>query len=358
MVLKAFSPVKVGRHQLEHRIVLAPLTRFRSTTEAIPTDLQVDYYEQRASPGGLLVTEATFISPLAGSYRHAPGIYTKEQIEQWKKVTAAIHKKGAVIFLQLWHLGRTSRKNVVSASAIPMPSVGKPNPTPRALGTQEVKDLVQVYRQAAINAIEAGFDGVEIHNANGYLLDQFVNSGSNKRTDEYGGSIEKRCRFSLEVVDAIIDAIGEDRTAIRFSPNGRVQGMQDDTPVETWSYLISQLQKNHPDMSYIHLIEERSDFNAEGLVNTVDTLGPYRKIWKGPLITAGGFSNAVEHAVSLAERTGDLIAFGRAFIANPDLPERIRNQFSFNKYNRNTFYTHDAIGYTDYPFYGEKGSHL
>jgi 2,4-dienoyl-CoA reductase-like NADH-dependent reductase (Old Yellow Enzyme family) len=226
------------------------------------------------------------------------------------------------------------------------------------LETQEIKDLVQTYRQAAINAIEAGFDGVEIHNANGYLLDQFVNSGSNKRTDEYGGSIENRCRFSLEVVDAITKAIGEDRTAIRFSPNGGIQGMQDDAPVETWSYLISQLQKSHPNMSYIHLIEARSDFNVDGMVNTVDTLGPYREIWKGPLITAGGFSNAVEHAIALAEKTGDLISFGRAFIANPDLPERIRNQYAFNKYNRKTFYTHDAIGYTDYSFHGEKSSHL
>jgi 2,4-dienoyl-CoA reductase-like NADH-dependent reductase (Old Yellow Enzyme family) len=356
MAPKAFLPIKVGRNQLEHRIVLAPLTRFRATTEAVPTDLLVDYYQQRASPGGLLVSEATFISPLAGSYRQAPGIYTKEQIEQWKKVTTAVHNKGGVIFLQLWHLGRASRKHVVSASAIPMPGAG--NITPRALEVQEIKDLVQTYRQAALNAIEAGFDGVEIHNANGYLLDQFVNSGSNKRMDVYGGSIENRCRFSLEVVDAITEAIGEDRTAIRFSPNGGVQGMQDDTPVETWSYLISQLQKNHPNMSYIHLIEARSDFNVDGMVNTVDTLGPYREIWKGPLITAGGFSNAVEHAVALAERTGNLISFGRAFIANPDLPERIRNQFTFNKYNRKTFYTHDAIGYTDYPFYGEKNSHL
>ncbi|KAI8647390.1 hypothetical protein BD408DRAFT_378724 [Parasitella parasitica] len=366
---KAFEPIKIGRHQLQHRIVLAPLTRFRATLEqAVPTDLLVDYYSQRATPGGLLITEATFISRLAGGYRQAPGIYNQEQIDAWKKVTTAVHEKGAVIFLQLWHLGRAgssnlnpNRESIVSASAIPIPGTkpnGKPYETPRPLETLEVKELVQTYRQAALNAIEAGFDGIEIHNANGYLLDQFVNSSTNKRTDEYGGSTENRGRLTLEIVDSIVAAIGADRTAIRFSPNGSVQGMKDEDPVKTWGYLTTQLQKNHPSLAYLHFIEARSDFAVDGKVNTVDTLDHYRQLWEGPFITAGGFSTAIKHSVELAEKTGNLIAFGRAFIANPDLPERIKNEYNLNNYNRKTFYTHDAIGYTDYPFYDEKNSKL
>ncbi|CAO3637759.1 unnamed protein product [Mucor hiemalis] len=365
---KLFSPIKIGRHELQHRVVLAPLTRFRATLEATPTQLLVDYYSQRATPGGLLITEATFISPYSGCYRQAPGIYTQDHINEWKKVTSAVHEKGGIIYLQLWHLGRVGPASLnpkkapsVAPSAIPVPGNkpnGKPFETPRALETHEVKELVTTYRQAAINAMEAGFDGVEIHNANGYLLDQFVNSSSNKRTDEYGGSIQGRCKLSLEIVDAITEAIGADRTAIRFSPAGGIQGMQDDTPVETWSYLTSEIHKKHPDMAYLHFIEARSDFRSDSRVNTVDTLAPYREIWKGPFITAGGFSTALEHGVQLGERTGNLIAFGRAFIANPDLPERIRNQFGLNKYNRDTFYTHTEVGYTDYPFHGKDSSRL
>lgn len=365
---KLFSPIKIGRHELQHRVVLAPLTRFRATLEAVPTELLVDYYTQRASPGGLLVTEATFISRMAGGYRQAPGIYTQHQIEEWKKVTSAVHEKGAVIYLQLWHIGRAgssvlnpNNEPIVAPSAIPIPGKkmnGKSYEVPRALETEEVKELVRTYRQAALNAIEAGFDGIEVHNANGYLLDQFLNSSTNKRTDEYGGSIENRCRFSLEVLEAIVDAIGADRTAVRFSPAGGVQGMMDESPLKTWGYLTSEIQRKHPELAYLHFIEARSDFQSDKRVNTVDTLSPYREIWKGPFITAGGFSTALEHAVTLAENTGNLIAFGRAFIANPDLPERIRNQFKLNPYQRKTFYTHDAVGYTDYPVYAEKSSHL
>lgn len=357
---KLFEPIKIGRHNLQHRVVLAPLTRFRATLEAVPTDLLVEYYKQRATPGGLLITEATFISRLAGGYRRAPGIYSKEQIEGWKKVTSAVHDKGGIIFLQLWHIGRTGSTSlnpngepIVSASDVPMPGKkpsGAPYETPKPLEIHEIKELVQTYKLAALNAIEAGFDGVEIHNANGYLLDQFLNTSSNKRTDEYGGSAENRARFTLEVVDAIVDAIGPERTAIRFSPDGKIQGMQDDNPLETWGYVTSRLQEKHPNLAYLHFIEARSSFYNDE-VNIIDTLDPYRRLWKGPFITAGGFSNAISHSVNVAQRTGNLIAYGRAFIANPDLPNRIRKQLPLNKYNRATFYTHDATGYIDYPFY-------
>ncbi|OBZ88429.1 12-oxophytodienoate reductase 1 [Choanephora cucurbitarum] len=340
------APVKVGRYQLNHRVVLAPLTRFRATTEA-----------------GLLITEATFINRLAGGFPQAPGIYNQEQIDGWKKVTEAVHKKGGVIFLQLWHVGRTGSKylnpnleQVVSASEIAVRGKhydGRDTEVPRALTVEEIGLLVQDYRQAALNAIEAGFDGVEVHSANGHLVDQFINSSSNKRTDQYGGSIENRTRFALEIVDAIAGAIGADRTAIRFSPGSEIQDVHDDTPVETWGYLISQIQQNHPDFAYLHLVEPRGDAFGN-TTNSDDSLEPYRKIWKGPLVVASGFSTNIPHAIDLAEKTGNLVAFGRAFIANPDLPERIRNGWELNEYDRSTFYTNEAKGYTDYPFYKSK----
>lgn len=359
-----FSSIKIGPNSLQHRVVLAPLTRFRSEeSTSVPSDLQAEYYKQRASEGGLLITEATFISRLAGSYPQAPGVYSKEQIEGWKKVTSGVHEKNGFIYLQLWHAGRTASKlfnpnqeQVVSASDIPIKGInitGEEYEVPHALEINEIKAIIEEFRQGALNSIEAGFDGVEIHGANGYLIDQFINTSSNKRTDIYGGSIENRARFALEVVDAVVDAIGAERTAIRFSPGTTFQDMYDDTVVETWSYLTSQLQKRHPNLSYLHFAEARSEVHTGNAVNDADTLEPYRQIWKGPFISASGFSNSTQNAIDLAEKTGNLIAFGRAFIANPDLPERLRKNQKLNHYDRSTFYTHDFIGYTDYPFYDE-----
>lgn len=359
-----FSPIKTGNNLLKHRVVLAPLTRFRATAEAVPTDLQVEYYKQRASEGGLLITEATFIHRMAGAYPHAPGIYTKEQIEGWKKVTAAVHAKGAFIRLQLWHTGRAASKDdnpngeqIVSASAIAIEgknNYGKDYELPRALTIPEIKEIEGWYHQAALNAMEAGFDGVEIHGANGYLLDQFLNSNSNQRTDEYGGSLENRARFTLEVLETVVDAVGPERAAIRFSPGEVFQDMFDENVVETWSYVTSEIQKKHPNLGYLHFIQARAAVHTSDKSEAPpDTLEPYRQIWKGPLVAASGFSTATEHAIELAERTGNLIAFGRMFIANPDLPERLRKGLPLNKYNRNTFYRQDALGYTDYPFYDE-----
>ncbi|KAG2195662.1 hypothetical protein INT47_002901 [Mucor saturninus] len=356
-----FSPIKVGNTLLQHRVVLAPLTRFRATVEAVPTDLMVEHYKQRATEGGLLITEATFIDRLAGGYKQAPGIYTQEQIEAWKKVTSTVHEKKGSIFLQLWHIGRAGSKylnpngeQIVSASAIAIGGktlLGTDYEEPRSLEIEEIHAIVEQYRQAALNAIEAGFDGVEIHSANGYLLDQFINTSSNKRTDIYGGSIQNRTRFSLEVLDAVVEAIGAERVAIRFSPGGVFQDMQDESVVDTWSYLTTEIQKKHADLAYLHFIEARANIHSDTAVCVVDTLAPYRQIWKGPFITASGFSNAPQLAMDMAEKTGDLIAFGRAFIANPDLVQRLQNGWELNKYDRSTFYNHDAVGYTDYPFY-------
>ncbi|KAI8372988.1 uncharacterized protein BYT42DRAFT_578789 [Radiomyces spectabilis] len=356
-----FTPLKLGRHTLQHRVVLAPLTRFRSDEKAVVRPFVTEYYAQRATPGGLLVTEATFISPTAGSYPNAPGIYTQEQIAKWKEVTQAVHDKGGVIYLQLWHIGRASHSKFspngeqpVSASAIAIQGKnlwGDQQQVPRALEILDIKALVQDYRQAALNAVEAGFDGVEIHAANGYLLDQFINTSSNKRSDIYGGSIENRARFALEVVDAIADAIGPDRTAIRLSPWSGFQDMQDDTPYETWGYIVSQLQAHQPELAYVHFVEPRIDFRSEALPDTTDSLDPFRQIWKGPFISAGGYTIDPKLAFERSDKSGDLIAFGRAFIANPDIVERLRNGWPLNRYNRKTFYTPGAEGYTDYPVY-------
>lgn len=348
-----FSPVKIGNTTLQHRVVLAPLTRNRNTLDHVPNDLVKEYYEQRSSEGGLLITEATLISPLAGGYPQAPGIWNKEQIEAWKNVTDTVHEKKGVIYCQLWHAGRTSfnflspnREQPVSASAIRIkgsPFAGIEYQIPHALTIPEIKSVIEDFRQAAINAIEAGFDGIELHGANGYLIDQFIRTSANKRTDIYGGSIENRARFALEVVDAVADAIGAERTAIRFSPGNPYQDMEDETPVETFSYLTSELQKRHPNLAFLHFMQSRLD---------EDSLVPYRNIWKGPFIS-NGYSNAEETAINLAEKTGDLIAFGRSFISNPDLPERLRNGWELNPYDRFSFYTHEPEGYTDYPFYNK-----
>ncbi|CAO3620021.1 unnamed protein product [Cunninghamella blakesleeana] len=362
-----FTPLSIGLNHLNHRVVLSPLTRMRSDKQGAPTDLVAKYYEQRATEGGLLITEATGISPYAGNYPSAPSIYSEEQIKGWKKVTDAVHKKGGLISLQILHLGRASNSTLlpnqekpVSASAIAISGndlSGQPHETPRALTVDEIHTIAQDYAKAAKNAIYAGFDFVEIHGANGFLIDQFINSSSNKRTDQYGGSIENRSRFALEVVDAVVDAIGEEKTAIRFSPWSEYQDMEDDTPIETWSYLTQQLQNNHPNLAYIHFIEHRINQFVEGakiedLIGG-DMLTPFRNIWKGPFIVAGNYSYDYNLAYKVTEKSSNtLVAFGKAFLSNPDLVYRIKNQLPLNKYDRSTFYLIGSPkGYTDYPFY-------
>ncbi|XP_037040580.1 12-oxophytodienoate reductase 1-like [Bradysia coprophila] len=357
------SPIKIGDHTLDHRIVLAPLTRLRNTEQGVPQDHCIEYYEQRTTKNGLLISEATVISPVTDGYKFAPGIYTDQQIEGWKRVVDAVHAKGGVIYLQLWHLGRAvSSKDLppgnypVSASAIAISGTGvfgTEYEVPHALTIDEIQDTIRDYATAAKNSIKAGFDGVEIHGAHGYLIDQFINTSSNVRTDEYGGSIENRARFALEVVDAVVEAVGINRVAIRFSPWCDFQDMKDDTPLETWSYLTEQLQAKHPGLAYIHFSVpwqlEIGEFVYQD--NISSSLDPFRKIWKGPFIATGGFlesKTAIQHCEKFPN---DLIGFGRTFIANPDLVERVRHGWPFNKYNRSTFYIQGIEGYTDYPFY-------
>jgi len=354
---KLFTPVKVGRLELGHRIVMAPLTRFRANSKHVHGALAVEYYSQRANtPGTLLITEATLIAEEAGGYRNVPGIWNEEQIAGWKQVTDAVHAKKSFIFLQLWALGRTADPNVLTEegnySYVSSGSIGLTGTTaaPRPLTVEEIKKYVSYYTTAALDAMKAGFDGVEVHAANGYLIDQFIQSVSNNRTDEYGGSVENRARFALEVVDAVTKAVGADKTGIRFSPWSEYQDMREPHPEETFSYLVSALKDDHPDLAYIHVIEPRilGDSYTEGKHG--DSNDFIRDIWQPrPLILAGGFSGA--SATEAVEEKGGLVAFGRHFIANPDLPRRIYDNVPLNAYNRATFYTTESpVGYIDQPF--------
>ncbi|KAF4622850.1 hypothetical protein D9613_002358 [Agrocybe pediades] len=354
---KLFQPIKVGTSALQHRVVLAPLTRYRSSQkEHIPTTpLMETYYSQRGSrPGTLLITEATFIAPKAGGYDNVPGIWSEDQIKAWKKVTDAVHAKGSFIYLQLWALGRTARPDVlkeegyelVAPSAI---SAGETYSVPRELTIPEIQEYIQLYAQAAKNAVEAGFDGVEIHGANGYLIDQFLQDVSNNRTDEYGGSIEARSKFGLEVVDAVVKAIGQEKTAIRVSPWGRFQNMKMEDPIPQFSHFIGTIAQLYPDFAYLHVVE-----SYEGESN--DFL---RQIWKPrPFISCGGYN--AETALERAEKDDpELVAFGQWYISNPDLPDRIEKGIPFTPFNTSTFYTraHEKgteIGYIDYPFTDEQ----
>lgn len=348
------SPIKIGNVQLGHRVVLAPLTRLRSTVKGVPTDMQLEYYKQRASKGGLLLTECAGVSPNALGYPQVPGIFSQEQIDGWRNITDAVHEKGGYIFLQLWHSGRTGKKHlsgdqIVSASAIAATGkdiLNEPFEMPRALEMSEIKSITKDFAQAALNSIQAGFDGVEIHAAFGFLLDQFINTSSNIRTDDYGGSMMNRCRFTLEVVEAVVHAIGAERTGIRVSPGGGTfHSATEDFPVETCTYLLSQLQHNYPNMTYVHFMQTRTQENIDQ-----DLAELYRSHWKGPIISSGfSLTTTTDDAELHVEKTGDLVAFGRLFISNPDLPERICQGHPLIRSDFSTFYTHEAKGYTDYP---------
>ncbi|ANB76495.1 alkene reductase [Paraburkholderia phytofirmans OLGA172] len=364
---KMFSPIKVGVLNLPHRIAMAPLTRSRaSKTGNVPTAMNVEYYRQRAS-AALIITEAAQISPQGQGYAWTPGIHSAEQIEGWKEVTRAVHAEGGRIFMQLWHVGRVSHPSFqpdgalpVGPSALPVPGktfivdedgagVWADVPTPRALSVAEIDQIVADYAVASRNAIDAGMDGIEIHAGNGYLLDQFINSNSNKRTDEYGDSSENRARFLLRVVDAVIREVGANRVAVRLTPMGRFMGMGDDTPEETFGLVASEL--NRRELAYLHVVEPEIlgtvlDDSYDARWKTIIPL--MRKNFTGILVLAGGYD--VESAKkALADSRGDIIAFGRPFIANPDLPERLKIGAELNEADRATFFGGDAAGYIDYP---------
>ncbi|MDX2212724.1 MAG: alkene reductase [Oculatellaceae cyanobacterium bins.114] len=340
--LNLFSPVKLGRYELPNRIVMAPLTRNRAGAGLVPTEMNATYYVQRAS-AGLIVTEATQVSPQGMGYPNTPGIYSPEQVEGWRLVTEAVHQQGGRIFLQLWHVGRISDPSLQPDGGLPVaPSAiaAKDHVTPRALDIEEIPGIVEAYRQGAANALAAGFDGVEIHGANGYLIDQFLQDSTNHRTDAYGGAIENRARFMLEVVEAVTGVWGADRVGIRLSPNGTFNDMADSDPTATFTYAVKAL--NPYNLAYLHLVEPRTgDQNDLG--------APYfRPIFDGTLISAGGYDRDMGNE-AIAKGDADLIAYGRWFISNPDLPNRFASDAPLNPYDRDTFYGGDAKGYIDYP---------
>ncbi|KAI0830333.1 hypothetical protein BC628DRAFT_1357469 [Trametes gibbosa] len=366
---KLFQPVQVGDITVGHRVVLAPLTRSRANKKHVHTDIAVTYYAQRASvPGTLLISEATFIAPYAGLYPNVPGVWSDEQIAVWKKIADAVHAKGSYIYLQLWALGRAAHLPTlraenpdypyVSASDVPLADKND-GAKPRPLTHAEIKQYVQAYAQAARNVVHgAGFDGVEVHGAHGYLIDQFTQDLSNKRTDEYGGSIENRTRFALEVMDAVVEAVGQKKTGIRLSPWSTFQGMRMDDPIPTFSYLVSRIAEKFPDLAFLHLVEPGlaggSDIDAkEGESNDF-----IRKLWlPRPLITAGRYTR--ESAIARCEETGELVAFGRLFISNPDLPLRLRKNQPLTGWDRAVYYlAEDPHGYIDYPFAEENVEEL
>ncbi len=363
---KLFTPVQIGAVSLGHRVVMAPLTRSRSVQPGdVPGDLMREYYEQRASEGGLIISEATNISITARGWYGAPGMYSDAQAAGWKKITDAVHAKGGRMFSQLWHTGRASHADMTDGAAPVTPSVvgpfegvvstpngwTKPSP-PRALDIAEIPGIVEDYRKASERAKAAGFDGVELHSANGYLPDQFLQDGTNRRTDKYGGSIENRCRFVLEILEALASVWGGDRVGVRIGPGGTFNGMHDTNPMALFGYLAGQL--NRFGLAYLHIVEPRVKGNtviAEGQSPVASE--QLRKIFTGKIIAAGGFEPDTAEAV-VEKGDADLVAFGRYFLANPDLPKRIRLGLPLNEYDRNTFYTFEARGYTDYPFYEQR----
>jgi len=350
-----FSPLTIGKHTLKNRMIMAPLTRCRSVHDHTPNDLMATYYEQRAT-AGLIISEATQISPMGIGYPCTPGIYTSEQIEGWKKVTRRVHEKGGKMFLQLWHVGRISHPSFlggrlpVSASAIkPVGQVYtfegmKEYKTPHALEVQEIEAIVQEYVQAAENAIKAGFDGVEVHAANGYLLDQFLRDGTNTREDAYGGNIENRSRFLFEVIKGVTLKIGAEKTGLRLSPSGTFNDMTDSNPQEHFKYVCEEL--NTFSLAYLHIVDALEGDIRHGA--NVVSLSEIRAAYKGVLIVCGGYDKEKGNRV-IKEKQADAVAFGTLYVANPDLVERFKTDALLNEADINTFYTQDEKGYTDYP---------
>ncbi|MFM1988252.1 MAG: hypothetical protein RJA99_1209 [Pseudomonadota bacterium] len=359
-----FRPLRAGALSLSHRVVMAPLTRMRATPpDGVANAMNARYYAQRATPGGLIVAEASQVDPGGRLAPGTPGIHSEAQLEGWRGVVDAIHAKGGVVVLQLWHVGRLSHSSYQAdggppVAPSPVPHDGSvrtasgetvPLETPRALRADELPMLVEAYARAARNALRAGFDGVEIHAANGYLLEQFLQSRTNRRTDAYGGSIENRCRLPLEVVRAVAAACGADRVGIRLSPFGVANGSGEDAPEPLYRHLIRELDAMG--LAYLHLIEPRASGAGQREVDhqgvpSAATL--FRADWRGALIAAGNFRGEGA-AEMVAAGHADAIAFGRLFISNPDLPRRLRIGASLAPYDRSTFYTQGEAGYLDYP---------
>lgn len=349
-----FDPITIGKFNLPNRIIMAPMTRGRADPGYIPNSLMADYYALRAN-AGLIITEATAISPQGYGWLNAPGIWSDAQIAGWKLVTDAVHAKGGRIFMQLWHTGRVSHPDFLNGELPVAPSAiaangethtplgKKPYVTPRALEIADIKNIINDYVQATKNALTAGFDGIELHGANGYLIDQFIRDGSNQRTDEYGGTTENRLRFLNEVTSAVINVIGADKVGVRLSPRGEYNDMHDSDPITTFTSAAKMLSDLK--IAYLHTMEA---LPGHMMASSGERVTPHiRKVFKDVLITNGGYNlDLAEKALATME--ADAIAFGIPFLANPDLVERFKHKTSLNAPDFNTLYTPGAKGYLDY----------
>ena len=356
LVSRLLEPARFGEIDAANRIVMAPLTRGRAGEDGMPQPVMIDYYRQRAS-AGLIISEATSITRHGLGWVGAPGIWSDPQVAAWQSITRAVHDAGGRIVVQLWHMGRLSHpdftglqpvscSSILAPGTVPVPSgERKPYVKPRALDLHEIAALVDDYVHAAVNAMRAGFDGVEVHAANGYLLDQFLRDSSNLRNDRYGGSIANRMRFLMEVTDAVADAIGAGRVGVRLSPNGESRGVDDSEPELLFTAVAAAL--NERGLAYLHLREQ----NPDSLYSPSDVphLSPsIRPVFDGPLILSGDYT-PYSATQAVASRSADAIAFGRPFIANPDLVHRIATGLPIAEPNAATFYTPGPIGYVDYP---------
>jgi N-ethylmaleimide reductase len=358
-----FRPIELGALSLPHRIIMPALTRMRAQGAGVPGPLAVEYYGQRAS-AAMIITEATAISTQGHGYPAMPGMYSAEQVSGWRAVTDAVHDRGGRIALQIVHHGRWSHSSYNADGSMPVaPSAVTPPgmafgpafntlayETPRALTLAEIALIVEAFRQTARLAMDAGFDAVEVHGANGFLIDQFLQDGSNLRTDAYGGSIDRRARFLFEVIDGVARDIGADRVGLRLSPHGSLGGLSDSDTEPHFRHVIHEL--NRRGLAWLHLVEPRASaigLGDDASVDRANNAAMFRDDFSGPLITAGGYT-VKTGAEALASGLADVVAFGRMFIANPDLVERIRQGVPLTAFDRSTAYGGGAAGYTDYPF--------
>lgn len=353
---RLFQPLTIGKIQVEHRIGMPSLTRLRATDDRVPTALMKEYYSQRASvPGTLILAEGTLISPASGGgFPNAPGIWSKDQIEAWRTITDEVHRKGSTIFCQLFAAGRAADLDTATKEGIPIvapsaiPCV-KGAPVPRSMTIEEIEQSIQDFATAARNAISAGFDGVECHAANGYLVDQFIQDVSNTRDDEFGGSVENRSRFVNDVLKGIVDAVGAERVGLRISPWSTFQGMRMEDPIPQFTDVVNKASQMN--LAFLDLVESRISGSEDHDGN--DRLDFVYKLWSGPILVAGGYTQEeARKLVDVEYPDKDIvIMFGRYFIANPDLVYRVKEGLKFNAYDRTTFYiAQSPIGYVDYPF--------
>jgi len=358
-----FKTVKLGSYEMNNRIVMAPLTRCRADySTGVPNDLHVQYYTERAQDAAFVITECAPVSRRAACFPGAGGIYTDDQVEGWKNVTESVHKVGGKIFLQIWHCGRAAKAAWLNGEKPLCPSAVKnrhPARTeeydePQEMTTDDIKEVLNQFKKGAQNAKKAGFDGIELHGANGYLVDEFLRDGVNKRTDDYGGSIENRCRFPLEIMDILIEEFGSDKVGIKVTPVGRFNDMFDSDPLALYSYFLKELDRRK--VAFVE-ISKAPEFRAvpnyygvSGEEQIPDVYAAFRKSFSGIIIANNGFDFDSANKV-IESGNADMVSFGRLFIANPDLVKRFENGYKLNTPNESTFYTPGAVGYIDYPKY-------